>query len=228
MSSAPRIAIVASTGGSVADVLLARAAFVRHVVGLVSDRDCGALDVARRHGVPAVRLREASGAAFSDRLLDWLGAHEVGWVVSFYTKLFRGPILDAYRDRIVNLHPSLLPSFKGLDAFGDACRAGVRFVGTTIHLVDERMDEGKIVLQTTAPLDPGRDPASVRHVLFEHQCRGLLQVVRWIADDRLVVEGGAVRIRGARYDDATFAPALDDPDARALDVGPCPRTGAAA
>ena len=228
MIVAPRLAIVASTGGSVADVVLARPSFARHVVGLVADRECGALAVARRHGVPAVLLREATGAAFSDRLLEWLRAHEVAWVISFYTKLFRGPLLDAYRDRILNLHPSILPAFKGLDAFGDAWRAGVRFVGTTIHLVDERMDEGKIVLQTATPLDPTRDPAEVRHVLFADQCRTLLQVERWIADGRLVVEGGAVRVRGARWYDPRCSPALDDPEARALDVGPSPRAGAAA
>jgi len=223
-----RLALVASTGGSVANVLLARPSFARHVVGVASDRDCAALDVARRHGVPAAALRERTGRAFSDRLLGWLRAHDVEWVISFYTKLFAGPLLDAYRDRILNLHPSLLPSFKGLHPFEDALRAGVRFVGTTIHLIDERMDEGKIVLQTVTPCDPGCDPADVRHVLFVQQCRSLLQVVRWIAEERLVVDGPHVRIRGAKFDDPACAPALDDPEARALDVPPRPRAGAAA
>ncbi len=220
--TAPRLALVASTGGGVANVLLARPSFARHVVAVVSDRRCGALEVARRHGVPAVPLEERAGAAFSDRLCAWLRAHDVDWVVSFYTKLFRGALLDAYRDRILNLHPSLLPSFKGLHGFEDACRAGARFVGTTIHLVDARMDSGAIVLQSVTPRDPDRDPAALRHLLFRQQCRGLLQVVRWIADDRLVVEGPVVRIRGARFDDAEFSPALDDPEARALDVGAAP------
>ena len=224
----PRIALVASTGGAVANVLLARPSFARHVVGVVSDRRCGALDVARRHGVAADLLPEASAEAFSDRLCGWLRAHDVDWIVSFYTKLFRGPLLQVYRDRILNLHPSLLPSFKGLRGFEDACRAGVRFVGTTIHLVDARMDAGKVVLQTVTPLDPHRDPTETRHVLFGHQCRGLLQVVRWIADGRLGVDGAQVRIRDARFDDGAFSPALDDPEARALDVGPPSRAGAAA
>lgn len=224
----PRLALVASTGGGVANVLLARPSFARHVVGVVSDRRCGALDVARRHGVPAALLDERTAATFSDRLCAWLRAHDVEWVVSFYTKLFRGAVLDAYRDRILNLHPSLLPAFKGLHGFEDACRAGVRFVGTTIHLVDARMDEGKVVLQTVTPLDPERDPAALRHVLFGHHCRGLLQVVRWIADGRLAVDGPVVRIRGARFDDAEFSPALDDPEARALDVGPAPASAGAA
>jgi len=222
MSPSPRCALVASTGGSVMNVLLQRPAFARHVVGVVSDRDCGAVLVGRRHGVPVELLPERSAAAFCERLLAWLQAHDVEWVISFYTRLFVGPLLAAYRDRILNLHPSLLPSFKGLHPFEDALAAGVRFLGTTIHLVDERMDEGKIVLQTVVPLDPERDPADVRHVLFEHQCRSLLQVVRWLADGRLVVDGPRVRVRGARYDDPAFSPALDDPEALALRVGARP------
>ena len=229
MSDRPRLALVASTGGSVANVLLTRRSFARHVVGLVSDRDCGAIAVARRHGVPADVLRERTAAAFSDRLLAWLRARDVEWVVSFYTKLFVGPLLAAYRDRILNLHPSLLPSFKGLHGFEDGLAAGVRFVGTTIHLIDARMDEGRIVLQTCIPVDPDGDPADLRHRLFAHQCRSLLQVVRWIADDRVELVARGVRVRGARYDDPEFAPALDDPEALGLDVGPRPRaTGAAA
>jgi len=218
----PRCAAVASTGGAVLNVALAQPSFARHLVGIVCDRECGAAGVARRHGVPLTMLVEPSAAAFCDRLLAWLRANDVQWVIAFYTRLFVGPLLSAYRDRILNLHPSLLPAFKGLRPFEDALARGVRFVGTTIHLVDEQMDEGKIVLQSVVPLDPHRDPADIRHVLFEHQCRSLLQAIRWIAAGRLVVEGPRVVVRGARYDDPVFSPALDDPEARALQVPPRP------
>lgn len=213
-----RIAIVASTGGSVLNELLKRPAFKGHIVAVVADRDCPALTRAVAHGVPAVLLAERKAAAFCDRLLDFLREQQIDYVLSFYTRLFVGPLLDAYNDRIVNMHPALLPAFKGLAGFEATLAAGVRFGGTSIHLIDAQMDEGKLILQSVFPIDPDEPEARLRHRVFEQQCRSLLQVVQWLAAGRLRVEGARVRIAGARYDSLEFAPALDSPEALGLRI----------
>lgn len=218
-----RCVVVASTGGAVVNELLKQPFFRRQIHAVVSDRDCGAVTRAEAHGVPTAVLRAASAATFCARLDDYLQEHAIDYVLSFYTRLFVGPLLAHYRDRIVNLHPSLLPSFKGLHGFEDTVRAGVRYAGTTIHLVDERMDEGRVILQSVLPLDPARPVAELRHGIFEQQCRSLLQVVRWLVDGRVVVTNDRCVVRDAAYTDFEFSPTLDFADAIALRV-PRPAT----
>lgn len=198
--------------------LLKQPAFRRHIAVVIADRACPALEKAAAHDVPALLFAERKAAVFCDRLLAALVAQQIEYVISFYTKLFVGPLLEQYRDRIINMHPALLPAFKGLDGFEATLRAGVAFGGTTIHLIDEQMDEGKIIMQTVFPINPAEPEARLRHRVFEQQCRSLLQVVEWLAAGRLVVDGSWARIADAGYDNLEFAPALDSPAALALRV----------
>lgn len=192
---------------------LRSAAFKRHIVAVVSDRPCGALDKARAHGVRAELLQARDGLEFSDALRDFLRANEVDYVLSFYTRLFRGALLLEYADRIINFHPSLLPSFKGLNGFDDTLAYGARFIGTTVHFIDEKMDEGKIIMQTTWPADPAQSRVLLRHRVFVQQCKSLLQIVRWLADRRLVVRDGRATVLAGIYTDPEFSPTLDDQEA---------------
>lgn len=213
-----RIAVVASTGGAVLNELLKQPAFANQIAAVVADRPCGALAKAAAHGVPAVLLEERKAAAFCERLLVLLQAEAIDYVLSFYTKLFVGELLAAYSDRIINLHPALLPAFKGLDGFEATLRAGVPFGGTSVHLIDAQMDEGKLIMQSVYPIDPAQPVARLRHTVFEQQCRSLLQLVQWLAAGRLLVEGGRALIAGARYDSHEFAPALESPEAIGLRI----------
>jgi len=209
----PNFVIVTSTAGSVMDALLAVPFFRRAISSVVADRDCPAVAKAARHGVPAVVLPEKNKAVFCARLLEYLKVQRAEYVLSFYSKLFVGELLDVFRDRIINLHPAILPAFKGLDGFGDAVAYGVRYVGTTIHFIDEHMDEGKIILQTVWPHDPRANLRHLRHRLFEQQCRSLLQTVKWLSDGRVEIVGNQVVIRDAVYTDLEFSPNLDFADA---------------
>jgi len=123
-----------------------------------------------------------------------------------------------YRDRIVNLHPSLLPAFKGLDGFIDAYNCGARFFGCTVELVDQRMDEGKIVLQASRPLDRSVDIRVLRHSIFVQTCKAALQTARWLWEGRVRVAGRSVTIEGANFTDPEFSPALDFDDAKRLEI----------
>lgn len=204
-----RCVIVASTGGSVMNALLRDPFFRSQIVAVVSDRACGAIDRAREHAVRADVLAEPDGRAFSDRLLHYLDGLRADYVISFFTKLFTGDLVARYHSRIVNLHPSLLPAFKGLDGFGLALKHRVRIVGTTLHFIDERMDAGQIIMQTAWPLDPTVDPSVTRHRLFVHQCKSLLQATRWLYERRVTVTDQGVSIAGVSYDDPEFSPRLD-------------------
>jgi len=186
--------------------------------GVVCDRICPAIDRAKAHGVPVTVIPEGRPDAFGDRLLAYTRAHRIDYLFSFYVQFFSAAVREAYRDRILNFHPSLLPAFKGADGFGDGRRGGVRFLGSTVELIDEVMDEGKIVMQTLFPVDPAASEGALRHRLFVQQCQSLLQTARWLVEDRLRVEGKRVRIVGAHFGDAEFSPGLDWDDARGLTI----------
>jgi len=114
---------------------------------------------------------------------------------------------------LINLHSSLLPAFKGNDAWEYIAAYGARFTGSTVEFIHERMDEGKIILQTVCPWDDTQPEAVLRHRGFVQQCRALLQLARWLAEGRVRTDGCRVLVQGARFDNFEFSPALDFDDA---------------
>ena len=213
-----KFVIVISTGGSVINQLFTNDFFKRRIHSVLSDRDCGGLRKATAHKVTTTLIDEKDKAKFSDAVLDYLRQHGADYVISFFSKLFVGEILKAYDDRIINLHPSLLPSFKGLHGFDDTVAHGARYAGSTIHLIDENMDEGKIIQQTIARIDETKPLAFTRHQIFEQQCKSLLQVMKWVEDDRLSVDGKRVTVKNATFTNQEFSPDLDFDEAINLQV----------
>lgn len=204
-----RFGLVASTAGGVLNEALKCADFRRHAHSLVVDCECPAIDKAAAHGLPVQRFLHDDPQVFGRHLLDYCCSNEIDYVFTFYTKFHGKLFRDAYQDRIINFHPSILPAFKGMDGFGDQMRYDVRFIGATVEFIDQAMDEGKIILQHVFPRDPALPAEQVRHRLFVQQCRSMIQVARWLCEDRIRVDGRRVTVAGARYDDPEFSPALD-------------------
>lgn len=119
-------------------------------VVLTDQRDAGALKIAHEYGVPA-RFVDPSGLSrveYDKILLDNLkdaGADLV--VLTGYMRILSSSFVQHHKNRIINIHPALLPSFRGLDAFQQALDYGAKWTGTTIHLVDEEVDHGPIIYQ---------------------------------------------------------------------------------
>lgn len=214
-----RLVAVASGGGSVLRVALEHDELVRsQIVSVVADRDCGAFGMADGQGIPTLRIDERENTAFSDALLAHCREVGADHVVLFFNRLLAGEILAHYDRRIVNVHASLLPAFKGLRALEQAVRAGARFLGTTLHFIDANVDEGHIILQSVLPLDPDGDETELRHRQFEQMCKGLIQTCYWLEEDRIRFSGNILRIEGARYDQPDFSPGLEAVSARELSV----------
>jgi len=213
-----RIAIVASTAGSVYRTA-STVPFVRDRIAVViSDRACGALEAAGRLGHQTVLIPHPGGIAFSNAVLQVARENAIDVIVSFYTRLFIGPLLEAFEGRIVNFHPSILPAAPGRDGFGDTVRFGARFIGSTVHLVDSGMDTGRPLLQASWPNDPNQPIAERRHRVFVQQCKSLIQIVRWFEEGRVEYDGAELRVSGARFDHSEFSPNLDFEDAIDFDI----------
>jgi phosphoribosylglycinamide formyltransferase-1 len=132
--------------------------------------------------------REARDAAIG----EWLEERDVDLIVlAGYMQLLSRSFVGRFRNRIINVHPALLPSFPGLDAIGQALEHGVRITGVTVHFVDEGVDSGPIVLQRPVPVPPGRDRAELEDAIHRTEHALLPEAVRLIASGRAHVDDGS-------------------------------------
>ena len=143
----------------------------------------------------AFPTREGFDAALVQALTD-AGVHLV--VLAGFDRLITGVLLAAFPQRIMNIHPGLLPSFKGLHAQRQALEYGVKIAGATVHLVDEDTDHGPIIVQGAIVIQPDDTEESLRQRILavEHEIYPL--AIQLFADGRLAVEGRRVLVRGPR------------------------------
>jgi phosphoribosylglycinamide formyltransferase-1 len=170
------------------------------VAVVVSDRkDAKALDRATRAGLPAVHIDPRSHpdrAAFDAAVTAVLAGHGVELVcLAGYMRLLSGEFVAAWRSRILNVHPALLPAFPGLHAQRQALDHGAKVSGATIHLVDEGVDTGPIVLQAAVPVREDDTEATLAARILVEEHRLYPEAVRLYAEGRLAIEGRRVRIR---------------------------------
>lgn len=176
-----RIAVLASGRGSNFEALAAAAqagTLPAAFVLLATDQpEAGALAVAARFGIPSAviagrRARGRLDAECEERFLAACRAAGAEWIcLAGFMRILGERFLGAYPDRVVNIHPSLLPAFPGLDAQAQAWAHGVRVSGCTVHLVDAGVDTGPIVLQRAVPVLPTDSAASLaaRILVEEHR-----------------------------------------------------------
>jgi len=171
------------------------------VAAVISNRaDAAGLDYARGRGIAtavvehrAFTERSQFEAAldreirrFSPRLLALAG----------FMRVLSPGFVAHYRDRILNIHPSLLPAFPGLDTHARALVAGVKVHGCTVHFVTGELDSGPIVLQAAVAVRPGDGAQELAARVLAQEHVVYPRAVRWFLDDRLVIENGVVRVKG--------------------------------
>ncbi len=196
------VGVLASGGGTNLQALMdacAASDFPARIAVVLSNRPrCGALERARAAGIPTEvvsRRDHPDRAAFDREAVARLQAHGVQWVaLAGYMRLVTRDFLDAFPQRVLNIHPALLPAFPGLHAQRQAVAYGVRVSGCTVHLVDEGTDTGPIVAQGVVPVlpDDTEDDLRTRILAMEH--RVYPACLRWAAEGRLSVVGRRVRV----------------------------------
>jgi phosphoribosylglycinamide formyltransferase-1 len=197
-----RIGVLASGRGTNLEAVLEaceRGEIPGRVVVVLSDRkEALALERARRRGIPAIHVSPRSFASREEydlRLAELLRQHEVDLVVlAGYLRYLTPPFVEAFRHRAINIHPSLLPAFPGLEAQRQALEYGVKVSGCTVHFIDEELDHGPIILQAAVPVREDDDVASLSERILREEHRIPVEAVRLFAEGRLRVEGRRVRI----------------------------------
>jgi phosphoribosylglycinamide formyltransferase 1 len=156
------------------------------------------LEIARSRGIP-MRVIASAGMdreAYDKLLIEELRTHEVDLVcLAGFMRLLSVTLVRAFPDRVLNIHPSLLPAFTGLDAARQALDYGVKIAGCTVHFVDEYLDSGPIIIQAAVPVldEDTVDSLSARILAQEHLIYP--KAIGYIVEGRVTVEGRRVTIR---------------------------------
>lgn len=191
--------MLASGSGTNLQALLEDPRVAPSVVLVVSDNpQAAALERARARGIKAIVLeptRYASRAEFDHALTLLLDDEAIEFVLlAGYMRILGAEIVRAYRDRILNVHPSLLPAFPGAHAVRDALASGVRVTGATVHLVDEEVDHGPIVMQEPVVILPDDEEQTLHRRIQSVEHRLFPDAARLLAEGRLKVEGRLVHV----------------------------------
>ena len=173
-------------------------AYPAKIVSVLSDRpEAPGLAYARTAGLPAVAIPHRDRAFFAAEAAGFLREHRVELVcLAGFMRVLDPALVESWRDRMVNIHPSLLPAFPGLHPQRQALAAGVKFAGCTVHFVRPEVDEGPIIAQAIVATRADDDEASLsaRILRIEHRLYPL--TVRLIAEGRVRVVANKVEIDG--------------------------------
>jgi len=168
------------------------------IAAVISNRpEARGLEAARGRGLNAVCIpsRGLDREVYDRMLLDELRRHKVDLVcLAGFMRLLSAGFIRAFPNRILNIHPSLLPAFPGLDAQQQALEHGVKVTGCTVHFVDEYLDAGPIILQRAVPVEDNDtvDTLSARILTEEH--RAYPEAIRIVLSGRYTVDGRRVRL----------------------------------
>lgn len=207
-----RVAVLASGRGSnlqaVIDGIEAGQVQAQIVAVISNKKDAVALERARKHGLKDLFVdpkpfagKPDSREAYDRALLEILQQHSVELVLlAGYMKIVTTVLVNAYADRMMNIHPSLLPSFPGLEVQKKAIEWGCKLAGCTVHFVTEGVDEGPIIIQAAVPIldTDTSETLSARILVQEHNIYP--RAVQLFAEGRLRVDGRRVFIDVAKSD----------------------------
>jgi phosphoribosylglycinamide formyltransferase-1 len=210
-----RVAILISGRGSNMQALVeaARAPdYPAEIVTVISNRpDAAGLAWAKEQGIPALGLDHKlyeNREHFEGQLQGVLSMSGVDIVaLAGFMRLMTPGFVESWRDRMINIHPSLLPSFKGLHTHERAIEAGVRITGCTVHFVRPEMDEGPIIGQAAVAVEPGDTPETLGARVLAAEHRLYPRALSLLAADQVAVSGNTLRLLGSvNHGDVLFSP----------------------
>jgi len=166
---------------------------------LVCDNpQAGAIGRAKRAGIKAALVKRedfANKDDFENKIIQHLEENKIDLIVlAGYMRLVTPQLLSRYKNRILNIHPALLPSFKGTEGIKEAFNYGVKVTGVTVHFVDAEMDHGAIILQTPLKIEEDETLESLEIKIHKVEHKLYPEAIRLVVEGKLKVEGRKVRI----------------------------------
>lgn len=202
------VILISGRGSNLQAILEARLPVT--VAAVISNRpEAAGLDIARNHGVP---VQVVDHRAFPDRpsfdtaLSAEIDRHNPDLIVlAGFMRVLTDGFVARYQDRLINIHPSLLPAFPGLDTHGQALREGVKVHGCTVHFVTPKVDHGPIIVQAAVPVLPGDTEASLGARVLAQEHLIFPRAIRWFAEGRLkIAANGIVNLQDQALSDTAL------------------------
>jgi phosphoribosylglycinamide formyltransferase-1 len=219
-----KILIITSGSGSLLDLCFKFSFFKISTDAIISDRECLAIEVAKKNNIDSFILDEKENEAWSDKVLKIAVDRNIKYILSYSNlKILKGKLLIEFKNRIFNSHFSLLPSFKGYynkiepseklkatQIFERTLEHKSLITGNTIHILESKIDNGAPLIVGLMNIPYEFDFASLRHELFIIECKTILQLTDWISQDRLYIEDDRVKIKDVTFDSVGFSPNLEN------------------
>lgn len=192
-----RVAVfVSGSGSNLQAIIDASIPSIEIALVFSNNPDAFALKRAENHSIPTLVVNHRdfkSREEFEGEILKHLEPLGIELIVlAGFMRILSPVLVRAYANRMINLHPALLPSFPGIHAARQAIEAGVKFTGCTVHFVDEGVDSGPIILQAVVPVEDGDDEDSLLQKIHAEEHRIYPEAIRLISEGRIKIEGKRV------------------------------------
>ncbi len=197
----PVVVLVSGGGSNLQAILDAAPALSIDVCAVLSNRaDCYGLERARRAGIPAVFVdpkAHTDRAGYDAALAEAIDGFQPGLVVlAGFMRILSDAFVRRYEGRLMNIHPSLLPKYRGLDTHARCLAAGDREHGATVHFVTPELDAGPIIVQARVPVYPDDTPETLAARVLEQEHRIYPAAIGWFAEGRLGLRDGVALLDG--------------------------------
>jgi len=195
------LVILISGRGSNMQALL-EAGLPLRIAAVISNRpDASGLEIAKKHGVATAVVDHRAypdRAAFDAALAEKIDCYQPDLVaLAGFMRILSDGFVKRYQGRLMNIHPSLLPAFPGLDTHARALREGVKTHGCTVHFVTPQIDHGPIIIQAEVPVLPDDTEATLAARVLQQEHRIYPQAIRWFAGNKLKLIGNRVEVSDA-------------------------------
>jgi formyltetrahydrofolate-dependent phosphoribosylglycinamide formyltransferase len=207
--SQKQLAVLASGRGSNFQAIIEKIATgympANMAVLITNNPNAGAIEIAKEHNIPwhvIIPKDFPDSKSFNDEILKRLISAKADYLIlAGYLKLIGDQIIDKYENRIINIHPALLPSFGGKGMYGHHVHqaiydSGVKVSGVTVHLVNKEYDAGPIVLQRCVTIDKAKSPEEIAQRVLKVEHELYSQAIKFMVEDRLIIDGNRVTIKG--------------------------------
>lgn len=207
------LVILISGRGSNMQALLEAKLPLDRIAVISNNANASGLEIARQHGIETIVLDHR---AFPDRqsfdaaLAGKIDACQPKLIaLAGFMRILSDRFVQRYQDRLMNIHPSLLPAFPGLGTHARALQEGIKIHGCTVHFVTAQLDHGPIVIQAAIPVAPDDTEETLAARVLEQEHRIYPQAVRWFMEDRIRLNGNQIEVIGSSVNrTALYSPGL--------------------
>lgn len=171
------------------------------VAAVISNRpDAAGLEVAKKYQIPTVVVNHVGSGreTFDAMLASKIDEFKPDYIVlAGFMRILTAKFIDHFQGRIINIHPSLLPSFTGLHTHRRALEEGVKIHGCTVHIVTAELDNGPIIIQAAVPISPEDTEETLAAKVLEQEHRIYPAAIKWLCDGNVVIEHNRLLVKGA-------------------------------